>query len=278
MSRLAERAATRWPGNADLVACVTVHVDGPAVEAGKGLHPLGSDSGGRYAMRRGVARYLDMLARHGVKATFFCCGHDVEHYPALYRDIDAAGHEIAAHGYQHEGFDLGEAEPALLEKTHRLIVDTVGKAPIGWCSPSGRKSALTLPTLMRLGYRYDASEKDLDAPYFLDEAAERPGFVILPNNTVSLDDYPLYAAGQSLASEVLDTFMAEFEAIRAAEGYLQLTVHPMAGGGSGTPARAAVVERFIAHVKGVPEVRFLTLAALAEHCLAHPDAFRTPSQ
>jgi hypothetical protein len=50
----------------------------------------------------------------------------------------------------------------------------------------------------------------------------------------------------------------------------------MAGGGSGTPARAAVVERFIAHLEGVPEVRFLTLAALAEHCLAYPDAFRTP--
>jgi len=265
--------ASRWPGQARVVACVTVHVDGPAVEAGKGLAPLGSNSRGRYAMRRGVARYLDMLARHGVKATFFCCGHDVEHYGQLYRDIDAAGHEIAAHGYQHEGWDLGDAEPALLEKTHRLIIEAVGKAPVGWCSPSGRKSRHTLPTLARLGYRYDASEKDLDEPYFPEGEGENPSFVILPNNTVSLDDYPFYATGQALACEVLANFIAEFEAIRAAEGYLHLTVHPMAGGGSGTPARAAAVERFLAHLEGCPDVAFLTLAELAGHCLAHPQAF-----
>ena len=44
--------------------------------------------------------------------------------------------------------------------------------------------AATLAVLARRGYRYDASEKDLDAPYFLDEAAERPGFVILPKRWI----------------------------------------------------------------------------------------------
>ncbi len=153
---------------------------------------LGIHSRGRYAIRRGVRRYLDMFDRLGIPATFFVCGQDVETWPELYRDIHRAGHELAAHGYQHEGWDLGDAEPALLEKTHRIIADTVGEAPVGWCSPSGRKSHLdpadAAPPGLSLRFQ---SEKDDDLPYLLPEEAGQPDFAILPNNIVSLDDHPM---------------------------------------------------------------------------------------
>lgn len=260
-----------WPGDARAVVCVTIHVDGPAVEAGRGHNPLGMNSRGRYALRRGIRRYLDMLERHGVRATFFCCGYDAEHWPEPFRDIQAAGHEVAAHGYRHEGFDLGDREPELLEKTHRILTEVVGEAPVGWCSPSGRKSRLTLPTLRGLGYRYDASEKDDDLPYLLDE-----GFAIVPNNTVSLDDFPMYFTGGALASEVGDNFIEEFDTIVAGDGYVHLTVHPKAGGGSGTPARAAQIDRFLAHATATPGVAFLTCREIADHCLATPAAWLVP--
>jgi peptidoglycan/xylan/chitin deacetylase (PgdA/CDA1 family) len=52
-----------------------------AYRSGGGIEPLGIHSIGRYAMRRGVPRYLDMLDRNGVPATFFfVCGHDAKHY------------------------------------------------------------------------------------------------------------------------------------------------------------------------------------------------------
>jgi peptidoglycan/xylan/chitin deacetylase (PgdA/CDA1 family) len=262
---------TIWPDGASAVLCVTVHMDGPAVEAGRGVAPLGMRSGGRYAARRGIARYLDLLARQGVKATFFMCGYDAELYPALMRQVHDAGHEIAAHGYQHEGWDLGETEPALLERTHRILSDCVGEAPVGWCSPSGRKSAATLPTLRRLGYCYDASEKDDDRPYLAEiDGGAAKDFIILPNNTVSLDDWPMYREGQALPSEVLANWLAELDALIASEGYVHLTVHPRSDYGSGTPARAAMVERFIAEALQRPGLRVVTLAALAVHCLAEP--------
>lgn len=268
--------ATRWPQGAGTIVSVTIHIDGPSVEAGQGLPCAGIHSRSRYSMRRGIYRYLDMLGRHGVPASFFACGYDVEHYPAPHRDILAAGHEIAAHGYQHEAWDLGAAEPGLLEKTHRIIEDKLGMSPVGWCSPSGRKSALTIPTLQRLGYIYDASEKDLDEPYLLAGAAGAPSaFVTLPNNTVSLDDAPVYNMGQALPDEIYENWVAEFEAIRKHEGYIQLTVHPKAGNGSGTPARARTVDRFIAHLKQAPDVRFVTMRTLAEHCLRHQGNWST---
>ncbi len=264
------RAAGAAPVRA--VVCVTVHVDGPAVEVGRKQFPAGPHTAGRYAIRRGVARHLEILARHGMPATFFACGYDVEHYPATFHDILDAGHEIAAHGYLHEAWDLGDDEPALLEKTHRIIQRELGVTPAGWCSPSGRKSHRTLPALRRLGYCYDASEKDQDRPYL---PADTTDFIMLPNNTVSLDDYPFYFSGHSLAAEAYDNWVQEFEALRAAEGYVHLTVHPKAAGGSGTPARAAALDRFLAYLAAQPDVHVMTLEALAQHCLARPDAWRS---
>lgn len=254
------------------VVCVTVHVDGPAVEVGRKQFPAGPHTAGRYAIRRGVPRHLEILARHGMAATFFACGYDVEHYPTTFHDILDAGHEIAAHGYLHEAWDLGEDEPALLEKTHRIIQRELGVTPVGWCSPSGRKSHRTLPALRRLGYCYDASEKDQDRPYLPADTAD---FIMLPNNTVSLDDYPFYFSGHCLAAEAYDNWVQEFEALRAAEGYVHLTVHPKAAGGSGTPARAAALDRFLTYLAAQPDVHVMTLAALARHCLARPDAWRS---
>ena len=49
-----------------------------------------------------VLRILDMFAEADVKATFFTLGWVAERWPALVRDIAAAGHEIASHGFGHE--------------------------------------------------------------------------------------------------------------------------------------------------------------------------------
>jgi peptidoglycan-N-acetylglucosamine deacetylase len=249
-------------------------MDGPAVEIGRGRVPMGINSCGRYAVRRGVPRYLEMLARHGIQGTFFVCGRDAEDYPSLIRDIHAEGHEIGAHGYVHESWDLGDDEPALLEKTHVILSETVGVAPIGWCSPSGRKSVRTLPTLRRLGYRYDASEKDDDRPYLAcinDEHVD--DFIILPNNTVSLNDFALYSTGYCTPSEVEQCFLDELSALKKGSGFVHLAIHPKAGGGSGTPARANAIDRFLTAVRGQADVQFMTLKQVADYCLENPSAW-----
>ena len=46
-------------------------------------------------------RLLDLLAREGVRATFFLCGANVRRLPAIARAIREAGHEIANHGERH---------------------------------------------------------------------------------------------------------------------------------------------------------------------------------
>src|ERR1043166_6013997 len=138
-------ARYRWPEGVRCVAVFTVDFDGPSHETGRKLKPLGINSWGRYSGRRGVPRYLDLFEKHDIPATFFIPGFDAE-------------------CYLHEGWALGDEEKELLARTHNILADLTGKAPVGWRSPSGRKTARTMRVLRELGYRYDSSDKDYDLP------------------------------------------------------------------------------------------------------------------
>jgi peptidoglycan/xylan/chitin deacetylase (PgdA/CDA1 family) len=48
-----------------------------------------------------TAQVLDILDRHGVRATFFMMGRNVERYPAVARQVLERGHQIGNHSYSH---------------------------------------------------------------------------------------------------------------------------------------------------------------------------------
>lgn len=49
----------------------------------------------------GTSRLLEILARHGVRATFFQCGANVDRLPRAAAEVARAGHEIGNHSYSH---------------------------------------------------------------------------------------------------------------------------------------------------------------------------------
>ncbi|WP_235911907.1 polysaccharide deacetylase family protein [Mesorhizobium xinjiangense] len=252
------------------MATITVDFDGDCREVGRKETPLGRNSHGRYSAKCGVPRYLDMCDELGIKATYFVPGYDAEQHPDLVREIVARGHEVAAHGYLHEGWDPGEAEPELLRKSHDILTPLIGKPPLGWRSPGGSKNEQTMRTLLELGYIYDSSEKDYDLPFMADVPRDTPRrLMTLPNNVSSLDDYPFYRVSYTPPSAVLKHWIEEWEAIRTEGGFFDLTVHPRVGYGSGSPARANVVRNLVRHMQDSGDVTFVTLEELARWCLAH---------
>jgi peptidoglycan-N-acetylglucosamine deacetylase len=52
-----------------------------------------------------------------------------------------------------------------------------------------------------------------------------------------------------------------------------LMVHPRSGWGSGTPARARIMEDMIRYIKGHAGVRFFTVGGLARWCLDNRQYF-----
>jgi peptidoglycan/xylan/chitin deacetylase (PgdA/CDA1 family) len=77
-------------------------------------------------------RILDRLGELDVKATFFVIGRNVARCPDLLRRMDAEGHLIANHTYDHGHFDLFRGWGYWndqLRRTDGLIAGIIGKKP-----------------------------------------------------------------------------------------------------------------------------------------------------
>lgn len=109
-----------------------------------------------------VARLLDLLAAHDARATFFVLGLVAERTPAVVHAIDAAGHEIASHGWDHRRVTDQSPEEfrTSVRRSKALLEQMVGRPVTGFRAPSysivaGREWALDV--LAEEGYRYDSS-------------------------------------------------------------------------------------------------------------------------
>jgi peptidoglycan/xylan/chitin deacetylase (PgdA/CDA1 family) len=94
----------------------------------------------------GTPAVLEKLQRGDAPATFFLVAEQVERYPALAREIVAAGHEVAVHGYRHRNQMrlLPDAFVADLERAVAVLGEACGRAPGLYRPPYG---VFTLPGL-----------------------------------------------------------------------------------------------------------------------------------
>ena len=98
-------------------------------------------------------RFLKLLEARGVKATFFLLGFMLERDPGLGREIAAAGHEVAVHGYLHRPMVL--RTPAAtrddLRRAHGLVADATGTSPRWYRPPYGIATTSALRNARALG-------------------------------------------------------------------------------------------------------------------------------
>ena len=91
---------------------------------------------------------LDILARHGVLATFFCIGQRVRENPAVVQQLVAAGHLVGNHSFTHHFFiDLFSTRQLSREisATDAAIAAATGRRPRLFRPPYG----VTTPNLAR---------------------------------------------------------------------------------------------------------------------------------
>lgn len=157
----------------------------------------------------GTGRLLDLLARHGTRATFFTLGWVAARYPALVRQIAGAGHEIASHGDLHRRIPTLSPDEmrADVRRAKETLEDCVGVAVHGFRAPSfsithGHEWALEV--LAEEGYTYDSSLFPIRRPDYgyagaltVPHAIETPSgsLLELPLATASLAGMRLPAAG-----------------------------------------------------------------------------------
>jgi polysaccharide deacetylase family protein (PEP-CTERM system associated) len=158
-------------------------------------------------VERNVHRILALLAERQVHATFFTLGWIAERYPHLVREIVAAGHELASHGYGHErASDLDErAFRHDVEHAKKLLEDLGGVPVKGYRAPSfsiGVGNLWAFESLARAGYVYSSSVYPIahdhygmpDSPRFAYRVGQG-GLLEIPASTLRLMDRNMPSSG-----------------------------------------------------------------------------------
>jgi peptidoglycan/xylan/chitin deacetylase (PgdA/CDA1 family) len=102
---------------------------------------------------RSTPRFLSVLAEHGVRATFFVLGRELAREPWLGKEIAAAGHEIAVHGWDHRCL-LRRGVRAVHDdfaRTVEVVERTTGRRPRWVRAPYGVFTGASLVAARRLG-------------------------------------------------------------------------------------------------------------------------------
>jgi polysaccharide deacetylase family protein (PEP-CTERM system associated) len=121
----------------------------------------------RYESRveRNTRLLVELLAEHGMKATFFILGWVAERHPELVKSLAAQGHEVASHGYGHELVTTQSPERFRqdVRVAKEILEDLTGSPVVGYRAPSfsiTSETAWALSILVEEGYVYDSSIYD----------------------------------------------------------------------------------------------------------------------
>lgn len=267
-----------WPDGARCAVTLTFDNFGESYDLLRYGHAGGANADGVYAPRRGVERVLDLLARHQIPATFFLEGWNVRKYASLAREIIAAGHEVAAHGWMHEQWntlDLAR-EQDLIARATETIGEVTGQAPRGWRSPAGLTTTSTLRLLHEAGYQYDSSFGDDDVPYLIRISHDSQAEIVELPWSWPLDDAPFYAFPGTIRrpSDVVQLWIDEFDAALEMTGTFMLVCHPRY---AGRPARIKALDRLIQHIKSHDGIWFARCEEVAASTRAWDKAPHYPA-
>ena len=102
-----------------------------------------------------IPEMLAILADNDIKATFFFVGTWVEKFPEKLKEIKAAGHEIANHGYRHyHPKQLSQQQLIdLIKENEKLIEKEIAYKTELFASPYGEVNDNIVKTASSLGYK-----------------------------------------------------------------------------------------------------------------------------
>ena len=150
-----------------------------------------------------TGRVLDLLERHGVRATFFTLGWIAERFPELVRRIVASGHELASHGYDHTRVTEQSPEQfrADVVRTKSTLEDIGGVRIRGFRAASFSITSRTLWALDILadtGHEYSSSIYPVRHDLYGIPSAPRFPFLVAGSGLVEIPVTTVRRAGRNL--------------------------------------------------------------------------------
>ncbi len=183
---------------------------------------------------RNTARLLEILGRHGARATFFLLAPHVRRHPELVRRLVQEGHEAAIHGNLHLPAAL-LPRPGLARELHRAagaVRDVTGASPRFYRAPFGLLTPGQARLVRRWGFEPvlgDVYPKDAEgnsAARIVVEVRARigPGSILILHDASVWGDH-----GREATLAAVDTLLP----VMAAQGLRAVTLSELGTAGDG---------------------------------------------
>jgi len=179
---------------------------------------LGPDTSGRAIVRALRPGFLAKMRRTSAVRTYglrtilsgtLLPPRHMSRLAPILREVVAAGHELAIHGYDHRRWQdrlHRMAKQALREEISRAVAiyrEMTGRAPRGFGAPGWQVSAASLEVLDEMGFAYASDARGLQ-PFFPRVAGRKHQTLQLPTTFPTLDEVlgPDDPDGQGFVSRV----------------------------------------------------------------------------
>ena len=222
-----------------------------------------------YGSRAGFWRLHRMFTGRGIPVTVFGVAMALARNPDVVAAMNAAGWEIASHGYK--WIDYKDV-PEEVEREHiaeaiRIHTEVTGQKPVGMYQ--GRSSENTHRLTMEAGFAYSADSYADDIPYYVD-GPDGP-FLMVPYTLDANDMRFASPQGFNSGDQFFSYLKDSFDVLYAEGGrMMSIGLHCRL---VGRPGRAASLARFLDYVQGHKDVWLTTREDIAKHWQAeHPAA------
>ncbi|WP_051163270.1 polysaccharide deacetylase family protein [Nocardia brevicatena] len=272
-SPIVDRAPIHWPGGARVAFYIGFniehfHLDRPSTSIYPGTADLVPDPlnyGWRdYGARVGFWRVLEILDRHGIRASALLNSEVGERYPRIVEAGLERNWAWLAHGRTNSVLhtDLSvEEERAVLTGVVDTIERATGTRPRGWMGPGLTETHNTPRLLADLGLNYVLDWTNDDQPYPL----RVPGMLGVPYS-VELNDIMMFVGARMSGPDFVRVLTDQLDQLFAESAHsgrvMALALHPFV---IGQAFRAKYLDQVLEYVANHPGVWLTTSDEIAEH-------------
>lgn len=219
-----------------------------------------------YGMRFGVWRFLEVLGKRNLKASFALNGTVCSLYPQVCAAARDAGWDFMGHGYIQRPMHKVEDQRRVIVDTMKAIADFTGKPPRGWESPGLTETEETADLLAEAGIEYVADWVLDDQPV---PVRTRSGHLISIPYTVETNDVVMSAVQLQPSDEILrrgrDQFDRLYQEGEDSARVMAISIHPYL---TGVPHRIKYLEALYDYVLGHEGVVMWTGAEILDWYLS----------
>src|SRR5262249_32363429 len=212
-----------------------------------------------YGNRVGIWRLMDVLSKHGIRASPTINSDICDHHPQIIRTAVELGWELLGHNQTNSG-RLGQLrpqdEPRTMSPPPSRNLQMTRRKPVGWLGAGLAETWHTLDYLVEEGCLYVADWVNDDQPYLMDVGGKR--MVSIPYS-YEINDAPHFQYRNGTIDEFERMIRRQFDTLYA-EGagsgrVMAICLHPYL---IGVPHRIAGLDAALQYIRSHDRVWFAT--------------------